>query len=83
MISSIDPSSERFLADLSRIQNEINTAERQTSSGLKISQPSDAPEQLSSLLRIQADLDHCKDTQPGNINEMLCAVAADKAVDAV
>lgn len=57
MISSIDPSSERFLADLSRIQNEINTAERQTSSGLKISQPSDAPEQLSSLLRIQADLD--------------------------
>jgi uncharacterized protein YecT (DUF1311 family) len=35
------------------------------------------------LLRIQADLHHCTDTQPGNINEMLCAMQADKAVDTV
>jgi uncharacterized protein YecT (DUF1311 family) len=35
------------------------------------------------LARIQAELDHCKDTQPGNINEMLCAMEADKAVDVV
>ncbi|WP_426406655.1 lysozyme inhibitor LprI family protein [Bradyrhizobium ganzhouense] len=33
------------------------------------------------LARIQANLDHCTDTQPGNINEMLCAVEAYKAVD--
>jgi uncharacterized protein YecT (DUF1311 family) len=33
------------------------------------------------LARIQAHLDHCKDTQPGNINEMLCAIEADRAVD--
>jgi uncharacterized protein YecT (DUF1311 family) len=35
------------------------------------------------LARIQAELDHCKDTEPGNINQMLCAMAADKTVDAV
>jgi uncharacterized protein YecT (DUF1311 family) len=35
------------------------------------------------LAAVQANLDHCKDTQPGNINEMLCAMEADKAVDAV
>jgi uncharacterized protein YecT (DUF1311 family) len=33
------------------------------------------------LAAIQANLDRCKDTQPGNINEMLCTVEADKAVD--
>jgi uncharacterized protein YecT (DUF1311 family) len=33
------------------------------------------------LTRIQANLDHCNDTQPGNINEMLCAMEADKEVD--
>jgi uncharacterized protein YecT (DUF1311 family) len=33
------------------------------------------------LARIQANLDHCTDTQPGNINEMLCAIEADNAVD--
>lgn len=35
------------------------------------------------LAAIQASLDHCTDTQPGNINEMLCATEADKAVDGV
>src|ERR1700692_615316 len=35
------------------------------------------------LSAIQASLDHCRDTQPGNINEMLCAIEADKAVDGV
>lgn len=35
------------------------------------------------LAAIQADLDHCRGTQPGNINEMLCAIEADKAVDTV
>lgn len=33
------------------------------------------------LARIQAHLDHCNDTQPGNINEMLCAIEAERAVD--
>ncbi len=33
------------------------------------------------LARIKAKLDHCTDTQPGNINEMLCAIEAGKDVD--
>jgi uncharacterized protein YecT (DUF1311 family) len=33
------------------------------------------------LTRIQTNLDHCNDTRPGNINEMLCAIEADKDVD--
>ena len=57
MIPSINPSAQLFLADLSRVQSQIDTAERQVSSGLKISQPSDSPDQLEALMRVRADLD--------------------------
>jgi flagellar hook-associated protein 3 FlgL len=57
MIPSISPSAQLFLADLSRVQSQIDTAERQVSSGLKISQPSDSPDQLEALMRVRADLD--------------------------
>src|SRR6476661_314876 len=56
MIPSVNPSAQLFLADLSRIQSQIDTAERQVSSGLKISQPSDAPDELEALMRTRADL---------------------------
>jgi flagellar hook-associated protein 3 FlgL len=45
------------------VQAQIDTASRQLSSGLKISQPSDAPDELSNLLRIRADL--AKSTEIG------------------
>jgi flagellar hook-associated protein 3 FlgL len=57
MIPSVNPSAQLFLADLSRVQSQIDTAERQISSGLKISQPSDSPDQLEALMRVRADLD--------------------------
>ena len=57
MIQSLDPRAQLFLADLSRVQSQINTAERQVSSGLKISKPSDEPDVLASLMQIRADLD--------------------------
>ncbi|MCU1274329.1 MAG: flagellar hook-associated protein 3 [Bryobacterales bacterium] len=56
MIPSVNPSAQLFLADLSRVQSQIDTAQRQISSGLKISQPSDAPNELEGLMRVQADL---------------------------
>jgi flagellar hook-associated protein 3 FlgL len=56
MIPSVNPAAQLFLADLSRIQSQIDTAQRQVSSGLKISQPSDAPDELEGLMRVRADL---------------------------
>src|ERR1700682_5895869 len=56
MIPSVNPTAQLFLADLSRVQSQIDTAERQVSSGLKISQPSDAPDALEGLMRVRADL---------------------------
>lgn len=57
MITSLDPRAQLFLADLSRVQSQITTAERQVSSGLKISKPSDEPDALAGLMQIRADLD--------------------------
>jgi len=57
MIPSVNPSAQLFLAELSRVQSQIDTATRQISSGLKISQPSDSPDQLEALMRVRADLD--------------------------
>ncbi len=57
MIQSLNPSAELFLANVDRIQSQINQAESEVSSGLKISQPSDAPDQLAGLMRIRADID--------------------------
>jgi len=54
MISMLDPSSELFLADLSRAQQRIETAQRQVSSGRKIVVPADAPDQIDTLLQLRA-----------------------------
>jgi flagellar hook-associated protein 3 FlgL len=64
MLPNVSPSAQLFLADISEVQSQINTAEKQLSSGLKISQPSDSPEQLEALMRIRADLD--RNTQVAN-----------------
>jgi flagellar hook-associated protein 3 FlgL len=64
MIPTVSPSAQLFLADISNTQSQINTAERQISSGLKISQPSDSPSQMEALMQIRADLD--RNTQVTN-----------------
>jgi flagellar hook-associated protein 3 FlgL len=56
MIHNIDPSSERFLADLARIQRSAERAMRQISSGLRVTAPSDAPDQISDILQLHASL---------------------------
>jgi flagellar hook-associated protein 3 FlgL len=57
MIRNLDPSSERFLLDLARIQNTVSEANREISSGLAVSTPSDAPDQISSILQLYADIE--------------------------
>jgi flagellar hook-associated protein 3 FlgL len=56
MISSVNPAAEQFLADVSRVQSQIDQANRQISSGSKISQPSDDPGALEGLMRLRADI---------------------------
>ncbi|MGI8991243.1 MAG: flagellin [Bryobacteraceae bacterium] len=56
MSTTIDPSGEQFLADLSRVQATFARAQRQVTSGLKVSEASDAPDRIGALLQLQANL---------------------------
>jgi flagellar hook-associated protein 3 FlgL len=62
MLSSLDPSTQKFLYDLNQISDRMTRAQRQVSSGLKINQVSDAPDQISTLLQARASLDSLQQT---------------------
>ena len=57
MIASLSASSEMFLSDLNRVQRRVDAAQRQISSGLKVSAPSDAPDEIGSILELRAGLE--------------------------
>jgi flagellar hook-associated protein 3 FlgL len=56
MISGIDPSAAQFLADLTQTKATMARAQRELSSGLKFKDASDAPDQVSDILKLRADI---------------------------
>jgi flagellar hook-associated protein 3 FlgL len=56
MLSSLDPATQQFLNSLNRISDRMTQAQQRISSGLKISQVSDAPNSVSLLLQAHANL---------------------------
>jgi len=63
MITSISPTSEIFLSNLQQIENRVSTAERQLSSGLRVNEASDAPDQISNILQLRAQIAGVQQTQ--------------------
>ncbi len=57
MIRGIDAQTQRFLVDVGRTQRRVARANDQINSGLAVTKPSDAPERMSSLFRIQTGLE--------------------------
>lgn len=53
---NLSPTSATFLTNLAQIKVATNRAQDQISSGFKVQQASDAPDQISSLLQFEADL---------------------------
>src|SRR5664279_4203410 len=56
MISNLNGAAQIFLANVGRIQQNLAEANRQVTSGLKISVPSEDPDQIGPLLQLRADL---------------------------
>jgi flagellar hook-associated protein 3 FlgL len=69
MLESLDPSAQWFLADLGRIQKGITRAQQQVSSGVRVSAPSDAPDQISDILQLYADIQRNSQIQT-NLNRV-------------
>src|SRR5207244_678540 len=56
MLSSLDPTAQQFLNDLNRISERMNKAQQRVSTGVKISQVSDAPNSIALLLGARVSL---------------------------
>jgi flagellar hook-associated protein 3 FlgL len=56
MITSLNPSAEQFLNNLGQINQQMQQAETQLSTGLSVNQASDAPEKISGIMQAQASL---------------------------
>ena len=56
MISSLNPSTQQFLNDLNQIGDSMQQAQNQVTTGLKVSQVSDQPDVISTLLATRASL---------------------------
>ena len=56
MTPGINSEGQNFLNALSGIQTRLNTAQSQLSSRLNVSQPSDAPDELSPILQLHAQI---------------------------
>jgi flagellar hook-associated protein 3 FlgL len=61
MLSSLNPSYQQFLTNINRISDRLSQAQQQVSSGLKITQVSDAPDSISLLLQADASLSFTTD----------------------
>jgi flagellar hook-associated protein 3 FlgL len=58
MISGMDPANEQFLASINSLQDRLNAAQLQLSSGLRVNKASDAPQQVGDIFQTRADLSH-------------------------
>src|SRR5436189_43886 len=56
MISSLNPTTQQFLNTLNRISDQMQQAQRQVASGLRVAQVSDSPDVISTLLAARASL---------------------------
>ena len=58
MVSNLDPQNAFFINEIGRIEDRISQASNTVSSGLRINQASDAPDQIGTLLQLRANLSH-------------------------
>lgn len=63
MLNGIPASAENFLLDVNRHQRRLDKAQRQITSGLKITRVSDAPDDVSRLLNARTGLERLGQTQ--------------------
>src|SRR5579862_6795022 len=62
MLSILNPTAQQFLNSVNQISDAMTRAQEQVSSGLKIQQVSDAPDQIAPLLQARASLDSAQQT---------------------
>lgn len=62
MISSLDPASQSFLAGLNQIQQRLQTAQTELTTGLQINNVSDDPSEVADVWQLNSELDQVNQT---------------------
>jgi flagellar hook-associated protein 3 FlgL len=80
MISGLTPANDQFLASVENIQTQLNQAQLELSSGLRVNKASDAPQQIGDIFQTRADLANATQAEQ-NLNLVKAqADAADSAL---
>ncbi|MEO8371360.1 MAG: flagellin [Candidatus Solibacter sp.] len=82
MISNLNPSSERFLANVERVQRRVDNAARQASSGKRVNVASDGPGEIDTILQLRTDSVHNDQVHENLAVAQSDADAADSALTA-
>src|SRR5277367_538168 len=63
MISSLDPASQSFLTGISQIQQTLDKAQTELTTGLQINNVSDAPSDIADIWQLNSELDQTQQTE--------------------
>jgi hypothetical protein len=80
MLSTISPAGQQFVNSINDIQARLAVAQQQVSSGSKVSQPSDEPDQISPILQLHSAIQQNTDIQNGLNTAMTTLKASDDAL---
>ena len=80
MLSAISSAGQQFVNSINDIQSRLAVAQRQISTGLKVSQPSDAPDQVSPILQLHSQIQQNQDIQNGLNTAMTTIKAGESAL---
>src|ERR1035441_5532254 len=80
MLSTISPAAQQFVNSINNVQTQMAAAEQQISTGLKVSQPSDAPDQISPILQLHSAIQQNQDIQNGLNSATTTLQASDTAL---
>ena len=80
MLSTISPAGQQFINTINDVQTRLAVAQQQIGTGLKVSQPSDSPDQISPILQLHAAIHRNQDIQHGLNSVQTTLKAGDDAL---
>ena len=83
MLSNISAAGQQFLSSISQVQNALNHAQLEVSSGLKVATASDAPDQVSAILQLHANIQSNQQTTTNLTNVQSEVNTADQGLSNV
>lgn len=80
MINGLTPANEQFLASVDTLQTQLNQAQLELTSGLRVNKASDAPQQIGDIFQTRADLGNATQVDQNLTRVQSQAQAADSAL---